>query len=563
VTIASSNYILCFYWRRIVAKLLLICLPLLAAIAACTGRAVAQECSTEKVNGDCNVTIDRSYPVVVPTIQMRPGKKVTVKIVHPLPFENLSVDLQSAQAIAGTDQTAGFVTAALPNLKGLVLQTDLYSSKQGIQTALDGGELPSITKYKTDLANLYHAMNTYIENAATIYAQLNEVLGPMPPQLLPRGQRLPSSKVPQDFPRPWIRDDYARWRSWMLCEIGDKECPGEGEPAPSVRALLANGASMVNALGPCPKLPDPLNSQLIACQIAAIQTEIGAMPKDDQAFFSPFLQALSADSAVLSADSAAIVAVNKDLGNYWANIDGSRVIAPPDPLADILDPLDKNNGKNLQLQKLLGRQVAFALNAVNEVGTFVASVPAATQKKSIATITVVYGDPIFEVSAGAFFSTLPNRSFANKTIVAQNPGSTSTLGNIIIDQTISRPTIVPFVAANWRLGHNFAWPDHRRGAFYFTAAIGLNPNNTTTEFGLGPSFSWRAVMFSTLFHLGHDVRLTQGEQVGEVWCNSSAANGSIPKCSGNPPSPSTEKFWKGAFAFCISVRVPSVFGGGK
>jgi hypothetical protein len=134
-------------------------------------------------------------------------------------------------------------------------------------------------------------------------------------------------------------------------------------------------------------------------------------------------------------------------------------------------------------------------------------------------------------------------------------------GNVVIAQTIVRPTIVPFVGANWRLGHDFLWPDSRRGAAYLTAAIGLNPYNTTAEFAFGPTISWRSLMFSGLFHLGHDVRLTQGEYVGEIWCDQTAASGSIAKCSGSPPSPSTQRYWTGAFAFGIGIRVPSVFGG--
>ena len=37
------------------------------------------ECSTEKANGDCTITVDRSYPVVLPTIQMRAGMNVHVE----------------------------------------------------------------------------------------------------------------------------------------------------------------------------------------------------------------------------------------------------------------------------------------------------------------------------------------------------------------------------------------------------------------------------------------------------------------------------------------------------
>ena len=188
------------------------------------------------------------------------------------------------------------------------------------------------------------------------------------------------------------------------------------------------------------------------------------------------------------------------------------------------------------------------------------SVPTTTQKKSITTISVLYADPIFEVSTGAFFSTLPNRSFANQTIVTQNPGSIPTQGNVVITQTISHPVIVPFVAGNWRLGHDFTYRDSRRGAVYFSGAVGFNPYNTTVEFGVGPSLSWRAVMFSAYYHLGHDVRLTQGEHVGMIWCNA-VGTSSVPKCNGSPPNPTTEKYWTSAFAFGVSVRIASVFGG--
>jgi hypothetical protein len=207
----------------------------------------------------------------------------------------------------------------------------------------------------------------------------------------------------------------------------------------------------------------------------------------------------------------------------------------------------------------------YAIDTVNEVGMSATSVTTVAQKKSILAITVIYADPIFEVSTGAIISTLPNRSFANQTTASQNmPGSSPTLGDVVITQVVSKPTVVLFAGANWRLGHDFSWADHRRGAFYLTGTVGLNVNNTAAEFGVGPTVSWRSVMFSVLYDWGHDVRLTQGEYVGMIWCNQTAANssGTIPKCSGQPPSPSTEKYWRGAVAFGISVRIPSVFNGG-
>jgi hypothetical protein len=568
-----------------VAKLSFLMASLFTALAVCTSLASAQgQCSTETVNKDCTVTIDRSYPVGLPTIQMRPGAKVKVEITNPIPFESLSLDLQTGQALVGTDQTAAFVAAAVPNLKGLLMQTQIQAA--AIQS--EGAEMThrfgfsqstatDLKPYKDAIAKLKLSMDrllpdtaSFLKNAIEVYEQLNEVLGTIPPQVLHPDKplqpleneikRLPGSIVSGNVPRAWIGAEYEDWRNWMGYELVGASY--FKTPKPSFSGLLGDGVKLATALGPCPTAtPD---SDIISCQSAKLQTAISKVTDPVlQRVISSLLDALNAESAVLSADSAAIVAINKDLGNYYVNIELASPNSVPNPLGTIVDPRDVPNGRNTKLEKFLGRQVVYAVNAVNDVGTSVAAVPTAAQKKSFVTITVLYADPRFEVSAGAIVSTLPNRSFANQTIVTQNPGSVPTQGNVVIAQTIARPTVVIFAGANIRLGHDFAWRfDRRRGAFYFTGTVGLNVNNTAAEFGFGPSVSWRSLMFSVLYDWGHDVRLTQGEYVGMIWCNQTAANGSIPKCSGAPPAPSTEKYWKGVVGFGISVRVPSVFGGG-
>ncbi len=295
------------------------------------------------------------------------------------------------------------------------------------------------------------------------------------------------------------------------------------------------------------------------------QTQISNITDKKQQDFLRFFRALNDESATLNADAAAITSVNKDLGNYFVNISNSQVISVIEPLGNIFDPLDKRSGRNSQIPKVLGRQAVFAQSVGGErkSGLSFCCLSANSNTEEIDHNNYrPLRRPDLRGLSGCFLLNVPDRSFANQTLVTQNPHASPTQGDVIITQSITRPTIVPFVAANWRLGHDFSWPDQRRGAFYFTGALGFNPYNTTLEFGVGPSLSWRSVMFSALFHAGHDVRLTQGEQLGEVWCNQSAASPSTPKCSGSPPSPSTEKFWTGAFAFGISVRVPSVFGGG-
>jgi hypothetical protein len=563
----------------------------------------AQElCSTEIVNGDCTLTVDRSYPVTLPTIQMRAGKKVTVKINNTQQFEVLSLDPQSAQAIAGTDQIAGFITAAMPDVKGVAFTADLSSGTRfdlvirADDLNLSNPPNANVLTVKKELSDLkkrldavYGPVTSFSNDATQIYLQLQEITSPIPrpvntsnPATIPAETNVrPQGIVSNTTPIPW-GDNYPEWRNCLLHELLGSDPP---PVCPQISFLLNRAAdlqtSWAKSAGPPVAYP-VFNKTTFDTAATQAQTDINALSPQDQVTaatpggYTAVLTALvqreksivdtiPSSSVVIIAESAAVL---KDLEVYASNIylaDGLQRASLV--LGKIYDPIvDPNKDKidktvSRKDARRLGRQVVFSVNTVNEISTSVASVPSATQKKSIATITVLYADPIFEVSAGAFFSTLPDRSFSNQTLVTQNTNSSPVQGNIVIAQTVQHPTVVPFVGANWRLGHDFPWYDRRRGAFYLTGTIGLNPNNITAEYGVGGSLSWRAIMFSPLFHFGHDVRLTQGEYVGEVWCNVSGAMGPVAKCSGNPPSPSTEKYWKVAFAVGISVRVPSVFSG--
>jgi hypothetical protein len=255
-----------------------------------------------------------------------------------------------------------------------------------------------------------------------------------------------------------------------------------------------------------------------------------------------------------------ITAINKDLQTYFINIKETAGAGAKDllELGYIDDP--RRLSDHVQSStRFLGRLVTYSVNSVNQIGVTTTAVATTAQRTSIATLTVLYADPIFEVSTGVLFSTLPNRTFANQTLVNVMPGTVPTTGDIIITQSIIRPIVLPYVAANWRLGHNFLI-EGRRSAVYFTTAVGFNAYNTTAEYAVGPSLSWRMIMLSPLFHIGHDIHLTQGETVGQVWCNSSASAGSPTACTGAPPAPSSKTYWRGAFAFGVGIRVPTSFG---
>jgi hypothetical protein len=571
---------------RVVLPLVLLC-----AVKGNLGQqAFAQTaCSTEKVNGDCKIVIDRSYPITLPVIQLRSGKKVTVEVINPLPFETLSLDPQSAQLVSGTDQIANFFTTASPNLKAIVAVTDQRTSRGGfnlLPLSINPDDPDNVKKVKADLIDLSNRLKTaqanlsaqgtrlrdFSSHATLVYLQIQEILSSIP---RPAGTgTLEALRDPTlaSTPSPW--SNYGQWRMFLLCELA-ATCDGV-QPNPAFAGLLQEANNLLTLVTPTSsgapsKFVPGINEPILdgsAFTDKAIDTakDINQLPTDQQSEYRQRLKALVENQMELSTDlsiySSAISPIAKDLQSYFINIKQTEALVSRTTtvsLGRIYDPQDVSNGTSAG-GKLFGRQVVYSINAVNNVSVPPAAVPATAQKKSINSITVLYADPIFEVSAGVFFSTLPNRSFANQTIVTQNPGGVPTQGNVVIAETISRPTVEPFVAGNWRLGHDFVWPGRRRGAVYFTAALGINTNSATTaDVAFGPSISWRSMMISPLYHLGRDTRLTQGEFVGEVWCNASGANGSIPKCSGNPPSPTTQRYWTSAFAIGISVRVPSVF----
>lgn len=569
------------------------------ALAIC---ASAQECSTEKVNGDCTVTIDRSYPVTTPTIQLRRGKTLTVKVAHPLQFELLTLDPQSAQAVAGTDQTAGLLTALIPYTKSFVAQTTQKVQPPPLPLSTGVSPIPNRTltpeeQFKADLAILdqeLSAAEAHIADATKsvvpVYMQLQEILSPLPRPLIakpnedtfplpvgfpPETAKPKTAKVkskppeyavlrPEGFPAttpdPW--KDFPHWRMLLLCELQGDNCDGVKLPAgvsDSILDDLTSGLPKVSGTNltwtDTSLFEDISNPKSFDAVKADTTSTIAKLPPAEQADANQELADRLTRESNLTPAINLLAKIQQDLTSYAQNIQliGTPNIADPQDLGVIYDPNCRPGTAHCPKSLLLGAQVVFAVNTVNQIGVLPLSVTSASQKKAIATITVLYADPAFEVSTGVFFSTLPNRSFANQTLVTQ--GTPPTQGNVVIAQTIVRPTIVPFAAANWRLGHDALWPDKRRLAWYLTAGAGLNPNNTTAEFAFGASISWRAIMISALYHLGHDVQLTQGEYLGEVWCNQTAKT-----CTPTPPNPTTEKVWTGAFALGIGIRIPTTFG---
>lgn len=586
-------------------------------------------CSTEKINGNCFVNIDRRFPIVMPTFPMRPSAYVSVNVYNPLDFETLTLDPGTAQALQSTDQAAGLVTAAAPLSKGIIstsLSTERLSLAHTDDIQLEGfvgivrqGTVPSpverqratvasdLLQLDSQIKQTFAPIQSFLGDSELFYAQIREIQSPIP---RPQG---PLTASPKRTPGvyswtyiPW--DDYNQWRNLLLYELFGRTVYLDGDvrktfvppvPLPKDPAIPNNISAKALALQdrivpkPDPNHPGqmlPLDNPLFDQSkfdvlLAKTKDDINArkvdgsyiLPAKERSDFEGQLaQMTDAEPEVVAAVARyasilpkAITSITGDFQTVGSNITfwtgdatqtgingGNPILVGriPDPASPgILAPY-----------KALGRQITYTLNAVNQVATSTLSIPTAQQKQAVVTITVLYANPRFEASAGAFVSWLPNRTFANFTDVGVLPGKTTpTTLDIKIGVTTANPEVLPYAAANWRIGPEFVLLGQRRSAIYGTVAAALNPYNTLPEVAGGFSLSWRALMFSPLYHLGHSTHLTQGEVVGQIWCQNSPVSTDPPPCSSNPPAPTTKTYWTGTFAFGIGVRIPTTFSAGK
>ncbi len=205
---------------------------------------------------------------------------------------------------------------------------------------------------------------------------------------------------------------------------------------------------------------------------------------------------------------------------------------------------------------MVTRAITYSLDTLNLISNSQEAVPDPTKKRSLASIAINFADtpaslskhsllsPLrWEASAGVFFSTLPARSFSVSPVY---------INGVITDNTVAekllRPTVVPFAAANYRLTNDLKWTRWKSN-IYWTFAIGINPNTVSADFGTGPSISWRSLMLSGLWHIGHDVSLNQGFHAGQRL--GASFSGTLP----------SETYWRAtAFAIGVSVRIPTLSG---
>ncbi|HEY9140668.1 MAG TPA: hypothetical protein VIN93_07235 [Bryobacteraceae bacterium] len=466
----------------------------------------AEECSIAKTNKDCTLTIDRKNPLAPPTIQMYPGHKLTVQVESPYYFEHYFLDYSSGQSTLEPDIASSIVNGLLtPLQKGAEFRSHFERpAPPGPPPDCSAANIVANTPKNSagiiEADPLYTACFLQFANSAkSLYLQLE-------PALAPDSRSAEAALLPatnQDI------DTALRGLTGQIQNVYAEEFQLSASVATAgkidAKKLSADALTRIEALSALAALAD-------------------AVAKDLFAYRARILDLPAVNNRQVSCETPDKPPADRKVGDKTCV-----------SLGAIKDPNSAN-------AKMITRQVTYAVDALNLVQNSQVGIPDPTKKKTIASITIVYGDTRWEASAGTFFSTLPVRSFSVSSVFANGVVTDKQIGESVV-----HPTIVPFAAANVRLSDDLRWTKWR-SAVYWTFAVGVNPNTVSADFASGPSLSWRGLMFSALWHYGHDVRLTQGLYKGESLGASFSGTAT------------TETFWRSSFAIGIAVRVPSLTG---
>jgi hypothetical protein len=479
------------------------------------------ECSLARTNMSCRLTIDREKLVTPPAIQIYINQKVTVVVKHPKTYERYFFDYQSGQATISPDVTSSIIQGLFPSLaKASVIhgfdlvQGQKSAADECAATEITDTAIPAAGTVKKIVAPAWKCLAKLAGQAIVIYHALEPFVAP--DSLIPNApatdptktdiEKLVAQKQPiSDFLTPEFLLS-ARISS-IAGDDGLKKTPTADLRAADARAILE--------LTDLQKAADAVATDLLGYKLRIEDLEVYQNGFQD---CSSVIDLTKEEKKQVPLPACLWITSKPDDGGVYHN--------------------------------MVTRAITYSLNSFNLVSNSQQSVPDPSKKKLLTSVVLNFGDDKkskssalrWEASAGAFFSSLPIRSFSVAPVFTNG-----VITDKIISQNLLYPTIVPFAAANYRLTNDLGWTRWKTNV-YWTGAVGINPNTVSADFATGLSYSWRALMVSGLCHFGHDVRLAQGLKVGESL--GAGFNGSLP----------TETHWTTNFALGLSVRVPAITG---
>jgi hypothetical protein len=451
------------------------------------------ECSLAKTNRNCKLIIDREKPLTPPMIQMYSDQTITVIVKSPKPFERYFLDYQSGQANLLPDVASSIVQGLLPQLAKVQIHGFLAVDPCAIAEISDPANIPTPTTAIKVVPLFQACLAQLAKKAIDIYRKLEPFVAP---------------------------DSVVTTASPAVADPADVMTP--------ISEFLASEftlSSKITSISGNTALKNSPTDSNAFTQLTDLQKTADAIATDLLGYSQRITELKSFDNGA------------KKCANVVTSMASQCVTVTSSP--------DSESAYN----NMVTRTITYSLNMLNLISNPQEAVPDPTKKKLLATIAVNFADSPskpstlrLEASAGVFFSTLAVRSFSVAPIYS---------GGMVIDnivaQNVLHPTAVPFGAANYRITNDLPW-GRWKSNLYWTGAVGINPNTVSADIASGLSISWRGLMFSPLWHYGHDVRLAQGFYVGEHL--GSGFKGTLPM----------QNYWKSSFALGVSIRVPSLTG---
>lgn len=478
-------------------------------------------CSYEALNGNCTVLINRFNPITPPTIYARRGSTITVTLVNPSPFEQLHWDRKSESPQPPPDQFYNGFTTLTTALGALELVEPV--SVEGVPPPANNPQftIPALKPQPPTVAQIAAKQHDLADS-------IKEQLGKDNPlqtaqdalQLIKIAEQpLPSDVCGHDDPSSFPYRYTSRWKKDVDNSLS--------------AALNIYSDEIV-------KGPNGYTDQ-----IKRLDQQIENLELDGKAGSPEQFAALGDNQQALKTAVASIIQLNTEFHDLQTTVDSIQD-SPADPNYEIIDhgPDDRNDDTqawNIDYTNTLApvaKRVAGATYVAPNTAalTGLGDPPATT---TITTVTVQFQPPNrYEISSGLLVPFKAYHSYA----AAQSYNSTTP-----VVQQNKIFTVIPMADVNILLGHEWVAHQQRMAAFA-TVGVGYCPATTSVAFGVGPSLSWRSIVFNPMLDIGRDAQLAPGFTVGQPLGSSSNTTPAA--------APVTSNGWVIYPAMGISVRIP-------
>jgi hypothetical protein len=554
-------------------------------------------CSLTGVNGACTIIVDRMRAATPPTIYVRRGSVVTLKVINPSPLEKLELDetsintqipIDSVQALAPlltqlgqfalplqqstgnliTQDFAHFMLNTPPGSKSFAEIQDEQSTLSktiGTDTTVDPGKLGQLVDALAVLRALlvpplgacnpgsewslaYAKFSNVAPELTAVHDAIQKLVGNPGTGAGGAGVKMADDATELAM----IQADIDLFTSGIAA--------AQKKSDDDIADLKTSNVNLQKKIDEEEKKrrPDTRLIQRLNDTIASQQHDIETKKTDANqaaAGWQVQLDQLKAGQGALTDMLTKAQTVVKTvffpaetkLRALATTISSPAVSSGPFPITDLLNK-DKND-----------QQEVFTLNAVNDLTDplkiFIASaatdpysqtladsiVATAPTKTAVMQATVQYvTQPEMEVTAGVLVPFLPYKSY---TAAPQSAGSAT-----LVAQETDTFTIIPAVDLNFRWG-NDKFAGNKRYGWFGTVAVGYNPATTMVEFGVGPSLAVKSIVFSLLADVGRDTALASGF----------TKNQPLP---GAATTPATNGVWSVKPSFGFSIRLPFNSGSG-